>query len=443
MRRKIAIVGILLGLAPWARSQTTDAATQELIQKLLARIDGLEKRVAELEKEKSAAVAPGAAPAAVAPAAVTAPPPAAPQNADVAHTHDQAPIVEAATTTYPSLKISGFSDFNFSATDLHGASGGFGAQTLLQSHSGFQEGQFVLHLSSALSPKVAVFSELSLTARSDAGTGTPPATGFNAEVERLIIRYDLNDYFKVSFGRYHTPINYWNTEYHHGQWLQTSISRPEMTQFGGSFIPVHFVGALVEGAVPAGGLNFNYNFGVGNGRSNVISRGGDFGDINNNRAWLVNLFVKPDRLYGLQVGGSVYRDEISPLTGPVAREWIESGHIVWTKETPEIIAEFANVTHQPVNPLQGPASNSQAFYVQAGYRLPWAQKVWKPYYRFEYIHVPGSDVIFRAVPSFSGNTAGLRYDITTFAAFKFEYRHYVRRSLPDINGLFIQTSFTF
>ena len=25
-----------------------------------------------------------------------------------------------------------------------------------------------------------------------------------------------------------------------------------MTQFGGSFIPVHFVGMLVEGAVPAG-----------------------------------------------------------------------------------------------------------------------------------------------------------------------------------------------
>ncbi len=112
-----------------------------------------------------------------------------------------------------------------------------------------------------------------MTARSDAGTGSPPATGFNVELERLIIRYDLNDYLKVSFGRYHTPINYWNTAYHHGAWLQTGISRPEMTQFGGSFIPVHFVGMLVEGAVPAGGLNLNYNFGLGNGRSTTTARG--------------------------------------------------------------------------------------------------------------------------------------------------------------------------
>lgn len=57
-------------------------------------------------------------------------------------------------------------------------------------------------------------------------TAPLPATGFNPEVERVIIRYDLNDYFRVSFGRYHTLINYWNTAFHHGEWLQTSISRP-------------------------------------------------------------------------------------------------------------------------------------------------------------------------------------------------------------------------
>ena len=76
-----------------------------------------------------------------------------------------------------------------------------------------------------------------------------------------------------------------------------------MVQFGGSFLPVHFVGALVEGAIPAGGLNLNYDLGIGNGRGRVISHGGDFGDINRNGGpGLANLFVKPDFLYGLQVG---------------------------------------------------------------------------------------------------------------------------------------------
>jgi hypothetical protein len=261
-------------------------------------------------------------------------------------------------------------------------------------------------------------------------------------VERVIVRYDLNDYFKLSFGRYHTPINYWNTAFHHGQWLQTSISRPEMTQFGGSFIPVHFVGSLLEGAMPAGGLNLNYNFGLGNGRAAVISRAGDFGDVNNNRAWLVNVFAKPDHPYGLRVGGSVYRDKLNPLVGPVAREWIESANLVWAKETPEFIAEFANVKHQPV--FGGVVTNSQAFYVQTAYRLPWNQRMWKPYYRWEYIHVPRADAIFRiVVPTFNASTVGLRYDISTFAAFKLEYRHYERRDLPSIDGVFTQTSFTF
>src|SRR5690349_14003186 len=263
MRRRSLLV-VFLMLPAWLQAQNPDPATRELIEKLMSRIDSLEKRVVELEQGKAplaaAAVAPAAAPSQAA--------------AVAAHDHNQAPLPDENQPVYPSLKISGFADVDFSATDLHGASGGFGAQTLLGAHSGFALGQYVLHLSSALSPKVTVFSELSMTARSDAGTGTPPATGFNTEVERIIIRYDLNDRFKLSFGRYHTPINYWNTAFHHGAWLQTTIARPDMVAFGGRFIPVHFVGAQSEGSVPSGTLGMGYNLGIGNGRSTNIARGG-------------------------------------------------------------------------------------------------------------------------------------------------------------------------
>ena len=431
MNRRLLAAALLLLLPACAGAQATDPAARELIERLMARIDSLERRVAELETERGQRTpAPRPGPAGVA----------------EAHAHDQAPAPqitnpEAVQPTYPSLKINGFGDVDFGATNLRGASVPFGAQTLLAPHGGFALGQTTLHLISALSPKVSFFSEIAFTARTDAGTGTPPAPGFNPEVERLIVRYDANDYFKVSFGRYHTPINYWNTAFHHGQWLQTTVSRPEMTQFGGSFIPVHFIGTLVEGAAPAGGLNLNYNFGAGNGRGQVIYRSGDAGDINNNRAWLLNVFLKPDRLYGLQIGGSVYRDLVNPLGVPGAREWIQSGHIVWLKETPEFIAEFANVTHQPI--AGGPAFNSQAWYVQTAYRLPWFGRVWKPYYRIEQIHVPRSDVVFRLVPTFTASTSGIRYDISSLAAFKLEYRYYWRRDLMPIRGIFAQTSFTF
>jgi hypothetical protein len=449
MRRVFVSIGVVALLVSRAAAQSTDPADKELIEKLLTRIDGLEKRVEELEKEKATASVAPAQPAPPSPttiAAASPPAPAAPTPAEAveeAHlSHDQAPTPESGFGTSPLLRIAGFGDFNFSASDLHGPNGGFQPLTMLSDHSGFSEGQLTLQLSSALSSKVSVFSEITFTARADAGTGTPEAPGFNVEVERLIIRYDWNDFFKVSFGRFHTPINYWNTAYHHGTWLQTTIDRPEMTQFGGSFIPVHFVGMMVEGAVPAGGLNLNYNVGLGNGRGQVLSRAGDLGDINNNRAWLVNLFVRPDILYGLQIGGSVYRDKLDPLTGLPAREWIQSAHVVWAKESPEFIAEYANVTHQPID--GGVTSNSQAFYAQAAYRLPGTLRLWKPYYRYEYIHVPFSDLLFTGlVPTFDASTAGVRYDITTFAAFKVEYRHYIRRDLTSINGAFLETDFTF
>ena len=194
-----------------------------LIQALMARIDQLERRVVQLE---------GANPAVNNPPQVPAPTEAMPMVSQGL----------GGGEAHPALDIGGFSDFTFSATDQAGAK------------SGFSEGQFILHLNSHLSSKVTFMGELSLTARGDAGTGSPPATGFNGEVERSIIRFEHNDYFKISFGRYHTPVNYWNTAFHHGQWLQTTVARPEMTQFGGKFIPVHFVGALVEGPAAEGRL---------------------------------------------------------------------------------------------------------------------------------------------------------------------------------------------
>ena len=81
--------------------------------------------------------------------------------------------------------------------------------------------------------------------------------------------------------------------------------------------------------------------------------------------------------------------------------------------------------------------------MQTAFRLPWNGRAWKPYYRFEYTHVPNSDTLLRAVPTFNASTAGVRYDLTTFAALKFEFRKYNRGNLPDITGAFSQVSFTF
>jgi hypothetical protein len=348
-----------------------------------------------------------------------------------AQTHGEQPQGGAPPNIeYPSLKITGFADIDFAAQDQS------------EGPRGFVEGQFVLHLASALSPRVNFFGELSFTPRADAGTGNPPATGFNAEVERAIIRFDQSDRLKVSFGRYHTPINWWNTAFHHGAWLQTTISRPEMAQFGGRFIPVHFVGALVEGSVPAGGWNVNYQGGIGNGRGNVISRGGDAGDNNARPAYVINLFSKPDVAFGLQFGGAAYFDRISSPGKPEYSERILAAHAVWLREDPELIAEIADVRHEA---LAGTLVESNlAYYVQAAYRLPTLNRVLKPYYRFEHIDVSAADPVFVGIPSLDGSTVGIRYDLSTYAAIKTEGRFRQRASnVERTNGWFVQICFTF
>ncbi len=329
---------------------------------------------------------------------------------------------------YPSLKIGGFGDVDYSTT-------GRGASRA------FSLGQFILHFNSALSPRFNFFSELSLTPRTDAGTGSPAVVGYNPDVERAIIRYDQNDQLKLSLGRYHTPVNWWNTAYHHGLWLQTTIARPEMVRFGGQFIPVHFVGGLLEGSIPANGLNLGYNVGLGNGRGPVASRADDAGNSNNDLAWLANVFIRPDKLYPLQVGGSLYRDKfvLSP-SGRTFREWIYSAHIVLQKETPEIIAEYARINHKENG---GPNRDSEGYYIQAAYRLPGFGGKLKPYYRYERMIIPLGEPIFTATSGLTGSVFGLRADVSELVALKFEYRDFVRKTLAGTHGLLGQLSFAF
>ena len=433
MARVLCAVVLVLASVCAAPAQQMPDDQAQMLQSLAGRIAALENRVGELEKEnhelqaKLASTPAVTAAKAVPPGSVAAPAPSAAAPAAMA----QMPMpMTAEAPSYPNMQFHGFADVEFSSTDKKGQA------------QGFSLGQFVPHLSAALSPRTSVFAELSLTAH---------PTGYTAEVERAIVRYDVNDYFKMSFGKYHTPVSYWNTAFHHGAWLQTTISRPEMIQFGGRFLPVHFLGALAEGAIPSGSLGLHYNAGFGNGRQTVslLGRDGDAGDSNSNRAWVAGLFARPSGLYGLQLGGSMYRDLITPDSGSALhpqRELIASGHIVWTKERPEFIAEFANVRH--TDTLTGQVWNSQGTYAQIAYRLPGAYKKWKPYYRFEYIHVPATDPVLQ-FPNLAEHTVGTRFDIVDFAALKVEYRHVRRPILQQINGLelvngfFAQTAFTF
>src|SRR4029077_14259464 len=275
MHRISWILGVLLLVPLSLRAQTTtpDEHEQE-IRELRARIVKLEQLVEEMRtatesRDGTLAGKPPDGPTQA--ASVLDPGPGVPSGRTLAEDHPSGqvgPIHEAEPIpgtehTFPALHFRGFGNLNFSAPDDP------------TTKSGFTLGQFILHVASPISRKVSVFGEMIFTAA---------PTSYTLDVERYLIRYDLNDYFKLSFGRYHTPINYWNTAFHHGLWLQTTIDRPEMIRFGGRFQPVHFIGMLAEGNMPSGMLGLGYSVGVGNGRAGSIARAGDSGDINNGRA---------------------------------------------------------------------------------------------------------------------------------------------------------------
>jgi hypothetical protein len=452
MYRISLILALFLFLPLTVGAQTAPDEHEQQIQEMRGRIAKLEQIIEDMRAEKDAkdsgdgtlATQAAAEPADQTPVASAADPdttdPASPTPSASAasvpapaqdHLGEHSEAASETERSFPALHFRGFGNLNFSATDDP------------KTTSGFSLGQFILHVASPISRKVSVFGEISFTA-------TP--TNYTLDVERYLIRYDLNDYFKVSFGRYHTPINYWNTAFHHGLWLQTTIDRPEMIRFGGRFQPVHFIGVLAEGNVPSGPVGLGYNVGIGNGRAGSISRAGDTGDINNGRAVVVSIFSRPRAVDGLQVGAAVYKDEITPSPGlpgnPSFKELITSAHVVWTKGAPEFLTEFAHVRHK--DQLTSDVFDSQAAYVQFGYRLPGVAHKWKPYYRYEWSNISPSDPLFAvsdltvAVRDLSGSTVGIRYDIVSLAAFKFEYRHITRNpTVPIVDGVFFQTAFTF
>jgi len=293
---------------------------------------------------------------------------------------------------------------------------------------GFLIGQLVGHGNALLTERLSFFGEVSVTARDDS---------YGFEIERAIVRYDFADFFKLSVGRYHTPISYWNTAYHHGLWLQTSVARPELIRIGGIFLPVHFVGVLAEGTFPASGLGLSYEAGIGNGRGEIISRPGDAGDANRRPAGVFGVSLRPEAIaQGLEIGASAYIDRITTET-VAADELIGSVHAVWQGSGPELIAEYVHVQHD----VEGDAERtSNGFYVQAGHRLPGRLASLIPYARFERLFVDEADATFASLEDYDAMIGGIRWDFETLAALKLEGRRDRRQGGDWMNSLFVQVA---
>lgn len=331
------------------------------------------------------------------------------------------PTSESATPTPsgPEFNIMGFGDIGYFSRDS-------------VSPDGFAVGQFVAHLTASLDDRFRVFGEFSMTARDNE---------YSTGVERLIVRYDFSDRFKLSAGRYHSPIGYWNSAFHHGAWLQTTTTRPEMVKFGSKIMPIHFVGVLLEGSFPQNAMGLSYMAGVGNGRHANVSQAGDAGDINGNDAWMFQVNSSPDRFFGLQTGIGYYSDRVSPDDRADIYEDTVSAYVAWKKESPEIIVEFLHSEHEFVadSSMNG---DVDAWYAQFAYRLKGKATQWKPYARLEKTDVDDSDPLLGDQGlDYEGAILGVRWDFSAYGALKAEYRNEDFNNTGKENNFRLQVSF--
>ena len=411
-------------------AQTTDSPSSgETIKALMQEVQELKARVAALEAKQ----APPAASAQTPPAEQAGE--TKPLVTETAQVETPVANPETAMGIFPGIKISGFGALSYRATDARPPEAGFlGFRN--DANNSFGIGDVDLFLTSHLTRQAMVLSEVVFS--------ETPDQEFGVDVERLLLKYDYNDYLKLSFGRYHTATSYYNSVFHHGQWLQTAADRPLVVEFSdhGGLLPSQAVGVSVTGKVPSGQLGLNYIFEYGSSdtkRPNILDPNATEIEENNGQATTVGLFAKPDWLQGLEIGGSFYHDRINPNGGPLhIGQGIGSAHLVYVTPKFEFLNEGFIVQHKVDETRQ--TFNTPAFYSLISEKLG---EKWRPYFRYQYVNSASGSPVFPEINLRHGPSVGLRYDYNDYIAFKTQYDRTFRRQLDDINDLWLQLAFRF
>jgi hypothetical protein len=161
------------------------------------------------------------------------------------------------------------------------------------------------------------------------------------------------------------------------------------------------------------------------------------------------LVSKPEWLPGLQFGGGLYYDVITPvITGSTAvprnTQYIYNGHIVYHTAQWELIAEGYLINdHASGNST---THTSPAWFVQASRKMD----DFTPFVRFTYYNVMKNDSLYSVAWGGGynsgvhyGPSAGLRYDLSSFVALKAQYDYLIDTGLNDASRITLQASFTF
>jgi hypothetical protein len=281
------------------------------------------------------------------------------------------------------------------------------------------------------------------------------ASTTESEFERLQLGLALGEDSRLWFGRIHRPSRYWNSEYHHGRYLQTSISRPWIGEFEDESGPLitHITGLM---------LDAGFNWGSGAGMRFAASTGlsavledelipyelTDSGD-GHKLGFDLRLGYLPDYFGQNEVGIVASYDEInvdlpSEISLVTNLNSIDQSMIGvyanWQFEQLTILTSAVHVKNQfHQTAVSGTTENSRFAYLQAEYEFA---PSWRGFGRIERSWDAQDSLYLSLLPQVVANRelVGLRYDFPKQHALTLEFNRQKRRESHETQ-LCIQWSF--
>jgi hypothetical protein len=387
-------------------------ALEKRLEEGLKLIEKLSARVGELERSTAAAV-PSATQSARLPEPASNAALVAPQAESItALQEDVRQLSESVSRRNAfelGLPLHGFADVvaDWSSSGDPARRRGFGAGTL------------DLYLTPQFGERVRSLIEIAIEYE-PAGSGT-------IDLERLQLGYMVDERLTLWLGRFHSPYGIWNTAFHHGANLQTSISRPRFIDFEdkSGVLPDHSVGLWGSGGTPLGGGKVTYDLYVANGPkiTDRTLNPNSYADDGNGAMTGFNLGYQPGAaMSGLSFGVHGFAMRVStysPQAATLARTNVRMGgfYAGYDGHDWEVIAEYYRFRNRDAE--SGVRHNSTAWFAQVG--RTFGQTT--PYARYESASLDATDPFFatqRAGRSYTRLVLGARYALDSRASFKLE-----------------------
>ena len=157
------------------------------------------------------------------------------------------------------------------------------------------------------------------------------------DLERFQVGYEMVPDTVLWLGRFHQPASAWDTEHHHGRYLQTAITRPAIENWEDEdgLIPQHITGALVESRRQIGkdaGVQISGGIGAGPSLTSTDNEPIDLVGSNPGRhglSYMGRLAFVPDYV-GTSSAGLLFGHDQLFTSNAVTQAALRSGHAALT-----------------------------------------------------------------------------------------------------------------